>query len=71
MGRLSGACLGAAGGGSSGLGGARHRRRPRRGFGGYQARTNLVRTLGIRDAVVAVLEDVIAIAGSFWVVSRF
>jgi uncharacterized membrane protein len=36
-----------------------------------QARPNLVRTLGTPDAVVAVPEDVIAIAGALWVVSRF
>jgi uncharacterized membrane protein len=40
-------------------------------FGGYQARTRLVRALGTPDVVVAVLEDVVAVAGSLWVVSRF
>jgi len=40
-------------------------------FGGYQARTKLVKTLGTPDYVVAVLEDLIAIGGSLFVVSRF
>lgn len=40
-------------------------------FGGYQARTRLVRILGTPDYVVAIIEDLIAIGGSFWVVSRF
>ena len=72
LGGLSGACLGAAGGGRAGVGGLLGIVGALvGGFGGYQARTNLVRTLGTPDAVVAVLEDVIAIAGSFWVVSRF
>ena len=72
MGGLSGACLGAAGGGSTGLGGLLGIVGALVGcFGGYQTRTNLVRALGTPDAVVAVLEDVITIAGSLWVVSRF
>lgn len=40
-------------------------------FGGYQARTRLVKALGTRDIYVALLEDLVAIAGSLWVVSRF
>jgi uncharacterized membrane protein len=40
-------------------------------FGGYQARTRLVKALGTRDIYVALLEDLIAVAGSLWVVSRF
>src|SRR6185369_8136802 len=40
-------------------------------FVGYQARTRLVRALGTPDFVVALLEDVVAVAGSLWVVSRF
>jgi uncharacterized membrane protein len=40
-------------------------------FGGYQLRTWLVKMLGTPDYVVAVLEDLVAIGGSFWVVSRF
>jgi uncharacterized membrane protein len=39
-------------------------------FGGYQARTRLVKALGYPDIYVALLEDLVAIAGSLWVVSR-
>ena len=40
-------------------------------FAGYQARTRLVKALGTRDIYVALLEDLVAVAGSLWVVSRF
>ena len=40
-------------------------------FGGYQARTRLVKALGVPDIYVAVLEDLVAVAGCLWVVSRF
>jgi len=40
-------------------------------FGGYKARTGLVKALGTRDIYVALVEDLVAIAGSLWVVSRF
>ena len=40
-------------------------------FGGYQARKRLVGALGIPDIYIALLEDVIAIGGSFWILSRF
>ncbi len=40
-------------------------------FGGYQARARLVKALGTRDIYVALLEDLVAIADSLWVVSRF
>ncbi|MGA9767900.1 MAG: DUF4126 family protein [Blastocatellia bacterium] len=40
-------------------------------FGGYQARTRLVKALGVPDIYVALFEDLVAIAGSLWVVSRF
>jgi uncharacterized membrane protein len=71
-GGLTGACVAAGGAGSALLGallgsvggivGA---------FAGYQARTRLVRALGLPDVFIALLEDVIAIGGSLWVVSRF
>ena len=72
MGALTGACV-AVGGGQSAMAGATL------GivgslvgaFGGYQVRTRLVKTLGAPDIYVALLEDVVAIAGSLWVVSRF
>ena len=40
-------------------------------FGGYKARTGLVKALGTGDIYVALVEDLVAIAGSLWVVSRF
>ncbi|MGH7782490.1 MAG: DUF4126 family protein [Candidatus Binatia bacterium] len=40
-------------------------------FVGYKARTESVKALGTRDMNVALVEDIIAIAGSLWVVSRF
>ncbi len=40
-------------------------------FGGYQARTGLVRALKVPDLVIATLEDVVAIAGGLFIVSRF
>jgi len=39
-------------------------------FAGYQARTRLVQALGTRDIYVALVEDLVAIAGALWVVSR-
>lgn len=54
--------LGAVLGGVGGLAG---------GFGGYKARTLLVRTLKVPDTVVALLEDAVAIGGGFFIVSRF
>ena len=40
-------------------------------FLGYRARTGLVKSLGTRDINVALIEDLVAVAGSVWVVSRF
>jgi uncharacterized membrane protein len=40
-------------------------------FLGYQARTGLVKALGTRDIYVALVEDLVAVAGSVWVVSQF
>jgi uncharacterized membrane protein len=72
MGGLTGACiaasgtqrmfLGAALGAVGGVVGC---------FAGYQARTRLVQLLGVRDIYVAVVEDLVAIVGCLWVVSRF
>jgi len=39
-------------------------------FAGYHARTGIVKALGTRDVYVALVEDLIAVAGSVWVVSR-
>jgi uncharacterized membrane protein len=70
MGGLSGACLCAAAGRSLALGavlggvgaviGA---------FGGYEARTRLVAALGVKDSVVAISEDLVAIALAWLIVS--
>jgi len=72
LGALCGATLCAAGGysmamgavlgGVGGLVGA---------FAGYQARKGLVAKLGCADWVVAVLEDLIAVGGGLFLVSRF
>jgi uncharacterized membrane protein len=40
-------------------------------FGGYQARTGLVRASKLPDLVVATLEDIVAIGVGLFVVSRF
>jgi uncharacterized membrane protein len=39
-------------------------------LGGYELRARLVRAIGGKDLPIALLEDVIAIALAFWVVSR-
>ena len=39
-------------------------------FGGYQARTRIVKALGTRDIYVALLEDLVAVGGSLWVLSQ-
>ena len=40
-------------------------------FAGYQARARLVRFLRLPDFNVALLEDLVAIGGSLFIVSRF
>jgi len=40
-------------------------------FGGYQARTRLVSALKVPDLVIATIEDVVAIGGGLFIVSRF
>ena len=72
MGGLTGACIAASGaqeiflgallGAVGGIAGC---------FLGYQVRTGLVKALGARDFYIALVEDVMAIAGSLWVISRF
>lgn len=71
MGGLTGACVAAGGaegvlpgavlGAAGGVVGC---------FGGYHARTGLVKALGSRDIYVALLEDLVAVVGCLWVVSR-
>ena len=40
-------------------------------FAGYQVRTGLVRALKVPDVVIAVAEDLVAIAGALLIVTRF
>jgi uncharacterized membrane protein len=40
-------------------------------FGGYQVRTRLVKALPTPDFVIALLEDLVAVGGSLYIVSRF
>lgn len=40
-------------------------------FGGYQVRTRLVKALNVPDYLIAVAEDLVAIAGGLFLVSRF
>jgi len=40
-------------------------------FAGYQVRSRLVRSLRLPDLYVALLEDLVAIGGSLFIVSRF
>jgi uncharacterized membrane protein len=40
-------------------------------LGGYQARTRLVKALKVPDLAIALLEDVVAVGGGLFLVSRF
>jgi uncharacterized membrane protein len=40
-------------------------------FVGYEVRKRLVRALKVRDFVIAILEDAVAIGGGLLIVSRF
>jgi uncharacterized membrane protein len=72
MGGLTGACVAAGGGQGVFLGAMTGGVGAIAGcFGGFQARTGLVKALGTRDFYVAVIEDLVAIAGCLWVLSRF
>jgi uncharacterized membrane protein len=54
--------LGALAGAVGGVAGA---------FGGYHARVGLVRALKVPDLVIATIEDIVAIGGGLFLVSRF
>ncbi len=70
MGGLSGACLCAAAGQSLAVGGALGGVGAVIGaFGGYQARTRLVRGFGVKDIFVALPEDAVAIGCAYLLVS--
>ncbi len=71
MGGLAGACIAVAGAGSLMLGAVLGIVGALVGtFGGYQARTGLVRALKIPDFVIACVEDLVAICGGLFIVSR-
>lgn len=71
MGGLTGACVAAAGGQGIFLGAVLGAVGGVAGcFIGYKARTGLVKALGTRDLNIALVEDLIALAGSVWVVSQ-
>jgi uncharacterized membrane protein len=40
-------------------------------FGGFKARRSLVKALSTPDIYVALFEDLVAVAGCLWIVSRF
>ena len=71
-GGAAGACVAAGGGGGALLGGLLGAVGGIAGcFGGYQARTRLVKAFATRDIYIALLEDLVAVAGCLWIVSRF
>ena len=71
MGGLTGACVAAGGGQGAVLGAVFGIVGGVVGcFGGFQTRGGFVRALGTRDIYVALVEDLAAIIGSLWAVSR-
>ena len=71
-GGFCGVCLAMAGGAPLALGGLAGVVGALVGtYGGYQARTGLVRGLKVPDLVIATLEDIVAIGGGLFLVSRF
>ena len=71
-GALAGACVAVAGGDGALLGALLGASGGVAGcFAGYYARTRAVSALGVPDIYVAVVEDLIAVGGCAWVVSRF
>jgi uncharacterized membrane protein len=71
VGFLSGACVAVAGGLSLWVGGVVGAAGAIAGAaGGYKARTGLVRTLRVRDALIAIPEDFIAVGLGLALVSR-
>jgi len=72
LGGLSGAVIALAGGQSIALGAVLGAAGGVAGaFAGYQVRTRLVKALKVPDLPIALLEDAVAIAGGFFIVSRF
>lgn len=71
-GGLTGACVSIGGGQSAFVGAALGLLGGIAGcFGGYHARAQLVKSLNLQDFYIALLEDLIAIGGSVFIVSRF
>ena len=71
-GGFTGACVALGGGRSARVGAALGVAGALAGtFGGYQVRARLVKSLGQPDFYVAMVEDLIAIGGSLFIVSRF
>ena len=72
MGGLTGTCIAAGGGESLALGAILGSFGGIAGcFAGFHARKRLVQAWGKPDYYVAVLEDLVCIGGSVWVVTRF
>jgi uncharacterized membrane protein len=72
LGGLSGAAVALVGGQSFAVGGVLGAVGGVAGaFAGYQVRTGLVRALKVPDFVIAVLEDLVAVAGALFIVTRF
>jgi uncharacterized membrane protein len=72
MGAMTGACVAAAGGQWVGIGAACGVAGGMAGaFAGYHARMRSARALGMPDIYVALVEDLICVAGALWVVTRF
>jgi uncharacterized membrane protein len=72
LGGLSGAAIWLAGGQSAAMGASLGAAGGLMGtFVGYQIRTGLVRALKVPDIVVALLEDLVAIVGALFFVTRF
>lgn len=71
-GGLTGACVSIGGGQSAFVGAALGLLGGIAGcFGGYHIRARLVKSLNLQDFYIALVEDLIAIGGSLFIVSRF
>ena len=72
MGALTGACLAGAGGEGLALGALLGGAGGAAGcFAGFYARKRLVQALQTRDLYIALLEDLVCVGGSLWVVTRY
>jgi uncharacterized membrane protein len=72
MGALTGACVAVAGGQRADIGAACGIAGGIAGaFAGYHARMRSAKALSVPDFYVALVEDLICVAGALWVVTRF